>query len=131
MKDIFDAKIVCNECNVQMKPVVFERNGFRLRAVECSRCKNRIIHPSDLNNYEHYNALKHKTFNVKLRVVGNSHAVSIPKEIVDFINEMNHEMKRNMNEMVKLCFEDFGKLSLRFVDEKNYEKEEDIKKKWQ
>ena len=69
--------------------------------------------------------MRRKTFNVKLRVVGNSHAISIPKEIVDFINETNQGMRKHMNEMVKLCFEDFGKLSVNFMDEK-----EEIKRKW-
>ena len=45
-----------------------------------------------------------------MRLVGNSYAVSIPKEIVLF---MRHQEKA-MNDMVKLCFEDFGRLSLNF-----------------
>jgi hypothetical protein len=56
-----------------------------------------------------------------LRVVGNSHAVSIPKEIVDFINDMHRGMSRQMDDMVKLCFEDFGKLSLSFIDQEVYQ----------
>ena len=119
MQDIFDAKIICKECNKVMRPTVVERKGFKLRAVECAKCGNKIVHPADLNNFEHYNQLKQKTFNVKLRIVGNSHAISIPKEIVDFINEMNH-VNKNMNEMVRLCFEDFGRLSLRFMDEEKF-----------
>jgi len=116
MKDIFDAKIVCEKCNVQMKKAIVEKEGYQLRAVKCPKCKNEIIHPVDLSNLNHYNDLKNKTYNVKLRVVGNSHAISIPKEIVDFINESHKQMKHDMNDMVKLCFEDFGKLSLDFFD---------------
>lgn len=117
MKDIFDAKISCNHCNVEMIPISLEKKGFRLRAVKCPQCNEKIIHPTDLANFKHYNDLKSKTYNVKLRVVGNSHAISIPKEIVEFINETNHRMKNHMNDMVRLCFEDFGRLSLRFTDE--------------
>lgn len=117
MKDIFDTKILCSECDVQMHPTEIQKNGFKLRAVECKRCGDKIVHPVDLANYEQYSALRGKTFNVKLRMVGNSHAVTIPNEIIDFINEMNQDMNRHMNEMVRLCFEDFGKVSLSFGDE--------------
>ena len=47
-----------------------------------------------------------------MRLVGNSYAVSIPKEIVSFMNNQ----KKMMDEMVKLCFEDFGRLSLNFKE---------------
>jgi len=123
MRDIFDAKISCKNCNVEMKPIIAERSGFRLRAVKCPKCDEKIVHPSDLQNFQHYNDLKRKTYSVKLRVVGNSHAVSIPKEVVDFINHMNRNMNRHMNDMVKLCFEDYGKLSLNFINPER-------KKKW-
>lgn len=117
MKDIFDAKIMCEKCNVQMEKREFEKSGFILRAVQCPSCNEKIVHPNDLSNLNQYNNLKGKTYSVKLRVVGNSHAISIPKEIVDFINEMNHKMRMDMDDMVKLCFEDFGKLSLNFMGE--------------
>ncbi len=114
MTDIFDARILCKNCGIEMKPVIINRNGFELRAVKCLKCGDKIIHPADLNVQEHFNGLKGKTFSVKLRMVGNSHAVSIPKEIVNFINERHKEMKKQMDDMVRLCFEDFDRLSLRF-----------------
>ena len=45
-----------------------------------------------------------------MRIVGNSYAVSIPKEIVSFMQEK----EKVFNDMVKLCFEESGKLSLTF-----------------
>ena len=48
-----------------------------------------------------------------MRLVGNSYAVSIPKEIVLFMREQ----EKMMNDMVRLCFEDMGKLSLNFSEE--------------
>lgn len=123
MKDIFDAKISCKDCNIQMKPITLEKSGFILRAVACPNCKEKIIHPADLQNFNSYNNLRRKTYSVKLRIVGNSHAVSIPKEIIDFINQINGKMNNHTNDMVKLCFEDFGKLSLIFAEnEKNDER---------
>ncbi|MEM4271844.1 MAG: hypothetical protein QXD13_02045 [Candidatus Pacearchaeota archaeon] len=121
--DIFDAKIMCKKCNVQMKPQIVEKEGVQLRAVQCEKCKEKIIHPADLNCLNKFNDLKGKNFSVKLRMVGNSHAISIPKEIIDFMNEQHRimrerhkEMRKRMSDMVKLAFEDFGKISLNFND---------------
>lgn len=119
MTDIFDTKILCKSCSTQMEQSIVNKKGLELRAVKCPKCNDTIIHPADLNNFEHFNNLKGKTFHVKLRMVGNSHAISIPKEIVDFINHSHNHMRREMNDMVKLCFEDFGKLSV-FFDEDNH-----------
>lgn len=117
MADIFEQKILCNKCDMKMKQGIVSRNGLELRAVKCPKCSNTIIHPADLNASEKFNDLRGRTFNVKLRVVGNSHAVSIPKEIVDFMNGQHRQMKSNMDDMVRLCMEDFKKLSLNFGDE--------------
>lgn len=107
--DIFDNTILCKNCNKKMKKAEVERNGFKLRALICD-CGNKIIHPQDLKEYEDFLDLRKKKFKVKLRYVGNSYAVSIPREIIDFMNEQEKQMKQ----MVDLCFEDFGRLSLRF-----------------
>ncbi|RMD66785.1 hypothetical protein D6817_03390 [Candidatus Pacearchaeota archaeon] len=120
MKDIFDAKILCRSCNTEMRPTHVVKSGFKLRAMACPKCGERIIHPTDLHTYNHYSSLRRKTYKVKLRIIGNSHAISIPKEIVEFINQLNSTNK--MNEMVKLCFEDFGKLGVYFVEEERWQK---------
>ena len=124
MTDIFDAKIVCKNCGIQMKPKIVEREGLQLRAMECAKCKDKIIHPADLNCLNKFNDVKDKTFNVKLRMVGNSHTISIPKEIVDIMNEQQQIMlerhksiSRDFDDMVRLAFEDFGRLSLNFFEE--------------
>jgi len=124
MTEIFDSKIFCKKCDKEMVKRVIEKRGMNLRAVECPHCKDVIIHPADLNHLEQFKDLKGKTYNVKLRVVGNSHAISIPKEIVNFIQEMNHthdKMRREMDEMVRLCFDDFDRLSLHFSGSGNQE----------
>lgn len=110
MTDIFENTIICKECNTAMKPLSIQRNGIILRAVACPKCEEKIIHPHDEQRYKEFMTLKKKQFNVKMRFVGNSYAVSIPKEIVNFIKE--HE--RIMNDMVKLCFEEFGTVKLDF-----------------
>lgn len=110
MEDIFDNIILCNKCNKKMKPRLLIRNRFNLRTVKCENCGKSIVHPEDKKEYEEFIKLKQKEYNVKMRMVGNSYAVSIPREIVDFMQEQENAM----NNMVKLCFEEAGKISLDF-----------------
>ncbi len=97
-----------------MQKAQIAKNGFLFRAMICPKCNEKIIHPADQAEYEKFINLKNKEFHVKMRLVGNSYAVSIPKEIVLFMREQ----ERIMNDMVRLCFEDIGKLSLNFREEK-------------
>lgn len=110
MVDLFDNKILCRKCNIEMNKENFIKNGFLLRCVRCCSCNEKIIHPSDENEYNKFISLKNKEFRVKMRLVGNSYAVSIPKEIVSFISEQ----EKIIDNMVRLCFEDFRKLTLNF-----------------
>ena len=110
MGDIFEHTILCRHCNRKMKPEVVDRGGLHLRAVKCKNCKSQIIHPQDLKEYEDLQNIKKKNFKVKLRYVGNSYAVSIPREIIDFMNDQ----EKKMSEMVNMCMEDFHKLTLNF-----------------
>lgn len=118
MNDIFDNTILCNKCNKPMQRMDIMKNGFLLRTMTC-KCGEKIIHPNDEQEYNRFINLKNKEFHVKMRLVGNSYAISIPKEIVLFMREQE-EM---MDNMVKLCFEQMGRLSLNFKDisEENYE----------
>ena len=111
MADIFDNKIFCKNCNNKMNHTEVSRNGFVLRAVECFKCDYKIIHPKDEQEYNNFSNLKKKQFSVKMRFVGNSYTVSIPKEIVDFMKEQ----EKIMDNMVRLCFEEFGILKLNFA----------------
>jgi hypothetical protein len=113
MSDIFDNTILCSKCNSKMQPVQISKNGFVIRAVQCPKCSERIIHPKDEQEYSQFQQLRNKEFRVKMRIVGNSYAVSIPKEIVDFM----HDQEKMMNDMVRLCFNDAKRLSLMFGDE--------------
>ena len=110
MSDIFDNKILCKNCNKEMKKINLTKNKFIFRAMICPKCNYKLIHPVDEQEYNKFINLKNKEFKVKMRLVGNSYAVSIPKEIVSFMNAQ----EKAMNEMVRLCFEDVGKLSLNF-----------------
>jgi hypothetical protein len=113
MTDIFDNTILCKKCNTKMQKAKILKNGFLFRAVVCPKCNEKVIHPADEAEYEKFTNLKNKEFHVKMRLVGNSYAVSIPKEIVSFMREQ----EKIMDDMVRLCFEDIGKLSLNFYEE--------------
>ena len=84
--DIFDNTILCKDCNRKMEKSNISRNGYILRSLVCGKCNEKIIHPKDEENYNKFINLRNKEFNVKMRMVGNSYAVSIPKEIVSFMN---------------------------------------------
>jgi len=115
MADIFDNTILCRKCNTKMQKAKIVKNGFLFRAVICSKCKDKLIHPVDEQDYNKFINLKNKEFKVKMRLVGNSYAVSIPKEIVLFMREQ----EKMMDDMVRLCFEEAGRLSLNFGKLKN------------
>jgi hypothetical protein len=110
MEDLFDNTVLCKNCDIKMMKGNILRNGFNLRLLNCCDCSNKIIHPEDLKEYEGFQNLKKKHFRVKLRFVGNSYAVSIPREIIDFMSEQ----EKKMNEMVDLSYEEFGRISLHF-----------------
>jgi hypothetical protein len=114
MVDIFDNTILCNKCGEKMQKTNIIKDGFSFRALVCPKCNEKIIHPLDEKEYKKYLELKNKEFQVKMRQVGNSYTISIPKEIVSFMDNFMDEEKKLMNQMVKLCFQDFGKLSLDF-----------------
>jgi len=113
MTDIFDTTIMCKKCGEEMAKVIVNRQGFELRAVQCPQCGDKIVHPADINGFQHYNNIKDKTFHVKLRMVGNSHAISIPKEIIEFMQQQ----ESIMDDMVRLCFEDMRKLRIEFGED--------------
>jgi len=110
MVDLFANTILCKDCDVKMVREDVLKSGFRMRSLKCPDCENRILHPDDVKEFDNFSNLKKKNFRVKLRFVGNSYAVSIPREIIDFMNEQDKVAK----EMVDLCFEEFGRISLNF-----------------
>jgi len=100
------------------------KDGFNMRVLECPKCGNIIPHPVDIEKYNEFSKIRKKQFNVKLRMVGNSYTVSIPREIIDFFEEaedpfkdidkrMKEDMER-MSRMVTLAFEESNRLSLNF-----------------
>lgn len=110
--DLFDNNVFCKECNIQMSKGESVKNGFVLRTLSCEDCGQKSYHPGDLVEYKQFNDLRNKNYRVKLRIVGNSHAVSIPKDILDFFNTTDEATER----MVTIALEEFNKISLLFND---------------
>ena len=116
MQDIFDNVVLCGKCNSKTRKNYTIKDGFQLRVLECIKCGNIIYHPEDLRDYSDFKELKSRDFNVKLRLVGNSFCVSIPKELIDF----HKEIEREFNDLVRLNLEGPGKIGLFFVSRKVY-----------
>jgi len=116
MTDIFDNKILCRKCNTKMEKAKISKNGFLFRVIVCPKCNEKIMHPIDKQEYNKFINLKNKEFKVKMRLVGNSYTVSIPKEIVSFMSEQ----EKIIDNMVRLCFEEMGRLSLNFGDRRKW-----------
>ncbi len=111
MKTINDARIVCDSCNVQAEKSIICKNGYKLRAWNCTNCNETWLHPTDLEEYNKFKTMSNKTYSVKLRLVGNSYAVSIPREIIDFQENLLSEI----DEIIKMSLESPEKLSLFFT----------------
>jgi len=118
MIDMYNQKILCNECDIQTKKNIISKDGYQIRILECPNCSKIIYHPRDIKEYEDFKKLKSRDFNVKLRMVGNSFCVSVPKELIDFHREMENEI----NDMVRLSLEGPGKIGMFFVSKKIYRK---------
>jgi len=124
--DLFDEIVACKDCGKKMQRNEIFKNGCRIRVLECSRCNKKIYHPADVEEYKKFASLKQRPFNVKLRIVGNSYTVSIPREIINFQEDMHQEMRKEierMTKIVRLCLEEPGKISMMFDKEKEDEEQ--------
>lgn len=109
MADLFNNIILCRECGKEMRKETILKSGIPLRIAFCEKCKKKEYHPLDLQRLREFQQIKQKPFRVKLRMVGNSYAVSIPKEIIDFFEDAE-----KLTEEVEMQFAEFDKLMLSF-----------------
>jgi transposase-like protein len=113
MEDIFDATVLCDQCNQKTEKKIVIEDGFQMRSWGCLRCQKTWQHPGDVQEYQNFKQLKNKTFQVKLRYVGNSYTVSIPREIIDFEEDALKEFAK-MDKILKMMLEEPGKISIFF-----------------
>src|SRR3989344_7173997 len=117
MSDIFNAKILCDNCNELMQKSLVVRRGFEVRALLCPNCNRSYLHPEDEQRLEQFEKLKSKSFQVKLRMVGNSYTVSIPREIISY----QDEIQKKLNKMLFMALEEPEKLSIFFRKKRMFE----------
>lgn len=108
MRDIYETTMLCDKCQKETQKSTVERDGFSLRTWHCFSCGEKWYHPSDLEEYQRFMKLKERDFHVKLRSVGNSWIVSIPKEIIRF-------QEITATKVVNLQMDEPGKVILRFT----------------
>lgn len=108
MADIFGADIVCDACKTKATKGEILKEGFKIRAWRCPKCGKIWPHPLDMAQYEDFKRLKQRDFEVKLRQVGNSWSVSIPKEIINF-----EAVKAT--KLVRLSLDNPGRVSISFT----------------
>ncbi len=109
MADLFDNVILCGQCGKEMFKDQIIKNGMRIRSAACEKCGKKEFHPLDLERYKEFQQIRQRPFRVKLRMVGNSYAVSIPREIIDFFSEAE-----KIAEEVEMHISEFDKLMLIF-----------------
>ncbi len=107
MKDLAETSIVCKKCRKETTQGYTTRDGVKIRIWQCSGCHEAWYHPGDMEEYKQFLALKKREFEVKLRQVGNSWAVSIPKEIIRF-EAVEH------TEVIRMSLDEPGKIVLSF-----------------
>ncbi len=127
MTDLFDNIIICKDCGKRMKKAEIVRNGIPIRYAFCEKCGKKEYHPLDIERYKEFQQLKQRPFRVKLRMVGNSYAVSIPRQIIDFFSDA-----KKLTEEVEMQFAEFDKLMLTFhekVHQKIFKKNKSFRNK--
>ena len=115
MEDIFNHKTLCMYCDIEMTTKIIEKEGFKLRVKMCPECNETVYHPVDWQEYKLFNDIRCKHFQVKLRFVGNSYTVSIPKEIIDFQEEFHKEI----NKLINMSLDHPEKLTLYFTKKRS------------
>ena len=110
MKSLNEASIICKNCNTEAVKSTINKGSFQLRAWRCPGCNEEWVHPLDLQEYQKFKIMRDKVYRVKLRLVGNSYAVSIPREIIDYQENLLDEI----DNMIKMSLESPEKLSLYF-----------------
>ena len=82
-RDIWEAEHFCHNCNVKMVRAKVTIEGMPVRAWECGKCKETVLHPDDAQKMLVFNKLK-QGIPVKVGKLGEALMVRIPKEFAQF-----------------------------------------------
>lgn len=81
-----DLKLKC-ECGGDMEKITTDWKGIEVRGWRCKKCNEEIINPKDAQRaLEIERARKKNLLTVKLRRVGKSKVVTIPRPIIEAEN---------------------------------------------
>lgn len=78
-KTVYEDEVDC-ECGSIMKPAVFNIEGFSMRGWKCKKC-GRVDYSDDINLLLTVRKFKKQGAHLKLRKVGDTVVITIPKEI--------------------------------------------------
>lgn len=78
-KTIYEDELEC-ECGGNMKPKLFDIEGIPVRGWECRKCR-RVEYSDDINLVLTIKKYKKQGASLKLRQVGDTVVITIPKEI--------------------------------------------------
>ena len=82
-RDIWEAEHLCQNDNHKMNKTNVVIEGMSVRAWECPKCKETVLHPEDAQKMLVFNKLRHG-IPVKVGKLGEALMVRIPKEFAQF-----------------------------------------------
>ncbi len=82
-RDLWDAEHNCTKCNSVMKRERMTIEGVQIRAWECKKCKEIVLHPEDAQKVLVFNKLK-RGIPVKVGALGEALIMRFPKEVAQF-----------------------------------------------
>ncbi|PIN82002.1 hypothetical protein COV11_00200 [Candidatus Woesearchaeota archaeon CG10_big_fil_rev_8_21_14_0_10_30_7] len=103
MRDIWEEHLHCSTCNKKAEQIILSKDNFKLRSWKCKQCRKTWNHPLDQVKLSEWQNIKDQEFIVKIREVGNSAVISLPKEILNFKNALNKDVVwkfKNSDELV-------------------------------
>ncbi len=81
--DLWEAEHFCSACNDKMSKTRVTIQGVSVRAWECKKCKETLLHPEDAQKVLVLNKLR-QGISVKVGKLGESLMVRLPKELTQF-----------------------------------------------
>jgi hypothetical protein len=81
-RDVWDAEHVCQSCNKKMVKTKVTIEGMPVRAWECKKCNETVLHPEDAQKMLVINKFK-KGVPVRVGQLGEALMIRFPKEFAE------------------------------------------------
>lgn len=99
--DISQWKEIPCECGNMASRSTIKYNDYEIRGWICKKCMKEYIHPEDSLKISKIEALKKSGIKVKIRTVGQSLVITLPKELAEVYNLEKGEMVELVPESLK------------------------------